>query len=169
MTGKIVYRSSKGIKFRKIILWLTFILLLGLIILALFNLIIRLDNSPDWSFFLIIGGLILLNGLLITLIFPDTYTVALNETGIEIKSGKKVEQIPFKNIKNVAPSISFIDSLFRYNIFYKIDFNDHTFFGQTVYFRERTKFFAENSSSLAVQLKKKIVQKKAHAKNPQMQ
>lgn len=149
--------SSKGFPYRRIILIITGLLLLLFLILTIVNFNAQEEDSSDCSFFLFIGGNVLVLGILSSLFVPNTYHVILEGDMIRISSRSKSESIPLTSIANIQPGLNHISTWMGSHDIYTIDFREKTKFGKSICFKTNRQSLFDSEYNFGGILKSKWI------------
>ncbi len=151
-------KSDRGIPYGKIILFVGISIFLLFATIALFNISPEDKTAPDWQFFLLFGAQALFFGIVRSFIFPNTKTIKIVGSSIEVGTKTKKEIIPMTKIKRIKASTSFMNQSLSSIEFYKIELKQDSIFGRDIYY----KINSNNNSNFTRSIKSLWAKENAH-------
>ena len=149
-------QSDKGFPYSRLFLITGISIFSLMLVLVLLNLDSGNTNEPDWTYFLMMGVMVLFFGIVGAFMFPNTATIRILEDDIEVIRGSKKERIPISTILLVTESTSFTNQLFNNVSFYSVKLKSGSSFGTEIYYKVNWK----SKDRFTAQLKKQWVKSK---------
>ncbi len=157
-----IEESSKGFPYQRLILTITIMLFILFLILSILNIEPKVKDAPDWTFFLLFAGIVLILGIIFSLLVPNTYQIKLINDKILITSKRKTQDIPLTKIIRIEATTNFLNSWLSVHEFYIIEFSESTKFGKTVYFKTKGQSVFKSGQNFGEKLKTDWI-RKTHA------
>ena len=154
-----IEESSKGFPYQRFILTVTILLCVLFLTLSIFNIEPKVKDAPDWTFFLLFAGMVLILGVIFSFLVPNTYRIKLIKDKISITSKRNTQDIPLTKIIRIEATTNFLNSWLSVNEFYIIEFSESTKFGKTVYFKTKGQSVFKSGQNFGEKLKTNWIRK----------